>query len=118
MKTLYISRGNNILIETENNTANKLESSRQGIDNLFIAKEPMHVVYGYGEDNEEFDVDTNDIIITFYPKEFKNKALVIKNEKWLENITEYDKAQQEEKERWASINTPIKASDDQYEQVD
>lgn len=101
MKTLYITRSNNILIDAEKNTANKLETSRQGIDNIYVAKEPMHIVYGVGEYKREFDVDTNDIIITFYPKEFKYQAIVVKNNEWVENIFEYEKAEQAEKERWA-----------------
>ena len=91
MKTLYITRGNNILIDTENSAANKIET-----------KEPMHVVFGVGEYSKEFDVDANDIILTFYPKEFKNQAIVVKNAEWLENILEYEKEMEEEKIRWAA----------------
>lgn len=54
----------------------------------------MHIVYGVGEYKREFDVDTNDIIITFYPKEFKYQAIVVKNNEWVENIFEYEKAEQ------------------------
>lgn len=102
MKTLYITRGNNILIDTENSAANKIETCRQGIDCVYVAKEPMHVVYGVGEYSKEFDVDANDIILTFYPKEFKNQAIVVKNAEWLENILEYEKKMEEEKMRWAA----------------
>lgn len=102
MKTLYITRGNNILVDAENNTANRIDTSRQGIDSVYIAREPMHVVFGVGEYSREFDVDVNDIIITFYPKEYKYQAIAIKNSEWLENILEYEKEIQKEKERWAA----------------
>lgn len=49
MKTLYITRGNNIVVDKESNTANKLKTCRQSIDDIFLVKEPMHVVYGSGE---------------------------------------------------------------------
>lgn len=105
MKTLYITRGNNILVDTENNTANRIDTARQGIDNMYVAKEPMHVVYGVGEYHRETDVDANDIIVTFYPSEFKNKMLIIKNPEWVENILDYEAKQQEEKIRWAEAKT-------------
>ena len=107
MKTLYITRSNNILIDTENNTSDKIETARQGIDTVYIAKEPMHVVYGHGEYKREFDVDANDIIITFYPKEFKHQAIVVKHAEWAENILEYAKEMQAEKERWAEANSQL-----------
>ena len=91
MKTLYITRSNNIIIDTENNTVDRIGTSRMGIDSIYVAKEPMHVVYGAGEYQREFDADTNDIIITFYPKEFKNQAIVVKSTEWLENLLEYEK---------------------------
>lgn len=103
MKTLYISRGSNIIIDTENNTANRTEACRQGIDNLFLAEEPMHVVYGYGEFQKECDVEKGDIIVTFYNDSFKNRMIIVKNEEWVENLVEAKKAEQEEKERWAAI---------------
>lgn len=101
MKTLYISRSNNILIDTENNTANKIDTQRQGIDNIYLIKEPMHIVYGCGEYHKELDADKDDIVITFYPKEFENQVIVVKSPEWLANLLEYERVQQEEKERWA-----------------
>lgn len=105
MKTLYITRGNHILIDTENNSANKLESVRQGIDYIFLAEEPMHIVYGYDEAKEEADAEKGDIVVVFYLDDFKKKLIVLKNsEDWANNIIEYKKKQQEEKERWAEAN--------------
>lgn len=101
MKTLYISTNNNILIDTENNTCNTLKRSRQGIDDIFLVKEPMHVIYGYNDKHHEADVEPNDIIVTFYADEFDKRMIVVKNEDWANNLIAYEKKEQEEKERWA-----------------
>ena len=102
MKTLYISGNSNIVIDQENNSCNKLERCRQGIDDIFLIKEPMHVVYGYGEKHHEADVEPNDIVITFYGDEFDTRMIVVKNEDWANNLIAYDKKMQEQKERWAA----------------
>lgn len=102
MKTLYITRGNNIVVDNETNTANRLNEDRSAINAIYLVKEPMHVVYGFGENHTEQDVEEGDIIVVFYDNTFKNQLVVVKNnERWVENIKEYNKEMQAEKERWA-----------------
>lgn len=103
MKTLYLTRGNNIVIDPENESADKLASERVGIDNLFYIKEPMCVVYGYDNKTVSVDVETGDIVIAFYTN-VKNPVVIVKNEQWVENILQLQKEAQEEKERWATAN--------------
>lgn len=105
MKTLYITTGSNILVDHETNTANRLETEITAIDRVYIAEYPMHVVYGSGEYHSEADVEKGDIIVTFYRGSFKNRMVVVKNEQWLENLLQYRKEQQEEKERWANAKS-------------
>ena len=102
MKTLYLTRGANILVDQENNKATRIDSARQGIDYIYLVEEPMHVVYGCGEKHQETDAEKGDIIVTFYNDTFKNELIVVKNEQWRENLNLYNKKIQEEKERWAA----------------
>lgn len=102
MKTLYIANSCNMLIDQENNTVRSLETQREAISRIYLATEPMHVVYGNGEYNKEVDVKKDDLIITFYDDSFKNRMIVVKNKDWVNNIKDYNKRQQEEKEKWAS----------------
>lgn len=102
MKTLYVTRGNNIAIDTETNSVSRLDSARSAIDYIYVAPEQMHVVYECGEYKRELDVEKNDIIITFYESKFKNKIVVVKSEEWYNNIEQYEKELQEEKEKWAA----------------
>lgn len=102
MKTLYVTRGNNILVDNETKECSKMTEERQGIDAIYVAKEPMHVVYGYNNENENVDVEPGDIILKFYVEDFKKKIVVVKNQDWVSNIEAYNKKMQEQKERWAS----------------
>lgn len=101
MKTLYLTRGNNIAVDIETNDVNRINTQRMAIDYVYLADEPMHVVYGDGDVKQEFDVEKDDIIVTFYADAFVNPAIVVKNSAWVENLKEYNKREQEEKERWA-----------------
>lgn len=115
MNTLYITEYSNILVDTENKKANKLPTQRASINQIYLAEEPMHVVYGCGEYHKELDVEKGDIIITFYCKTFKDSIVVVKNEDWLNNLLDYNKRQQEEKERWASVKDAKRCECDQCE---
>lgn len=101
MNTLYVTRGSNILVNTEDNTADRLPTARQGIDYIYYIEEPTHIVYGCGETHCEADAEAGDIAVVFYTDVFKNPLIVVKNEQWAENIIAYRKKEQEEKERWA-----------------
>jgi len=107
MKTLYITRGVGVTIDTESNSIDRNYTARQGIDEIFLIKEPVHVVYCSGEYKKELDAEEGDIVISFYNDLFKNQMIVVKNNKeWVENIVDYEKRQQEEKERWAASKKP------------
>lgn len=105
MKTLYISNNSNILIDTEENTANSLDSQREAIQRIYLAEEPMHVVYGSGEYKREVDVKKDDVIVTFYTDDFENRIVVVKSKDWANNLKKYNKRQQEIKEKWAAAES-------------
>lgn len=102
MKTLYISDGQNIFIDTEENTVNTISGQREAIQRIYLAEEPMHVVYGSGEYKRELDVKKDDLIVTFYTDDFENRMIVVKNKDWVNNLKKYNKHMQEEKEKWAA----------------
>ena len=108
MKTLYITRGNNIVVDTENNTVDRMSCERTAIDDLYRVKEPMHVIYQRGEYKREADVVPGDIVITFYDSDFLHQMIVVKNSDWAEMLDAYEKQQQEEKERWAAEQKKLK----------
>ena len=101
MKTFYISNNGNIAVDTDNNSCGSLSTEREAISRIYLAKEPMHVVYESGEYKKEVDVEKDDIIIVFYDHAFKHKMIVVKNGDWADNIIEYNAEEQKRKEEWA-----------------
>lgn len=110
MKTLYIANGNNICVDVENDTAEMLDSERESIQRIYLAKEPMHVVYTSGEYRREFDVKKDDIIITFYSSDLQERVVVAKSKDWVKNLKEWREREQKLKEEWAEKN--VKCCDD------
>lgn len=101
MKTFYISNNGNIAVDTDNNSCGSLSTEREAISRIYLAKEPMHVVYESGEYKKEIDVEEGDLIVVFYENAFKNKMIVVKNSEWTENLVEYNAEEQKRKEEWA-----------------
>ena len=109
MKTLYISNGSNILIDTEENTANAIDTQREAIQRIYLAEEPMHVVFEgtlNGElHHEETDVKKGEILIVFYLNRYTKKVLcTVKSKEWSANIKNRHEIEQKEKEEWALKN--------------
>ena len=98
MKTLYLaSNGANICIDDEQKTAEWIDSQRESIQRIYLAKEPMHVVYTAGNYKRELDVEENDLIITFYTDDFENRIVSVKSEDWVNNLKKYRAKQEEAK---------------------
>lgn len=104
MKTLYISNNANVLFDAEENTCSSMETQREGIQRIYLAEEPMHVVYSSGEYKREVDVKKDDIVITFYSDDFKERMIVVKSKEWVNNFKAYNKRMQEVREKWAAEN--------------
>ena len=105
MKTMYINQRTNIVVDTEQNSVGCVNRSRVAIEDIYLVKENMHVVYQQGTYKREFDVEPGDIIVTFYADEFDNKIIVVKSSDWKENIINYEAKEEERKLKWAAENT-------------
>lgn len=103
MKTLYLTSNSNIIVNTDDNSVDKIDSERESISRIYMATEPMHVVFGEGEFKKEFDVKKDDIIITFYScgTDWPHRVVVAKSKDWIANFKAYHKAEQKAKEEWA-----------------
>lgn len=91
MKTMYIREGVNMTVDLDTNEISSVPSAREAIQRIYVAPEPMHVVYQSGKYKEEADVEKNDIIVTFYTDEFDKRMIVVKSEEWTKNIEGYEK---------------------------
>ena len=58
------------------------------------------------QDNEDNVTETHvvpgDIIASFYTNDFPNRVVVVKSDKWVENIKTLRANEQKKKEEWAS----------------
>lgn len=95
MKTMFIKEGINMTVDTETNEISSISSAREAIQRIYVAPEPMHVIYQSGKHREEADVEKNDVIVTFYTDEFDRRMIVVKSEEWTKNIEAYEKRMEE-----------------------
>ena len=95
MKTMFIKEGLNMTVDPETNEIGSVSSAREAIQRIYVAPEPMHVIYQSGSRKEEADVETNDVIVTFYTDEFDKRMIVVKSEEWTKNIEAYNKRMEE-----------------------
>lgn len=91
MKTMYIKEGYNMTVDFDTNEVGSITSAREAIQRIYVAPEPMHVVYQSGKRKEEADVEKDDVIVTFYTDEFDKRMIVVKSAEWTQNITNYEK---------------------------
>lgn len=102
MKTLYLTNGSGMYIDTENNTVDKAQGEIERISRIYLMSEPTHIVFGEGEYKRELDAKKDDIVIVFYNRtDFKEQIVIAKSKDWVANIKAYNKAEQERKEEWA-----------------
>lgn len=99
MKTLYLTSNSNIIVNTEDNSVDKIDSERESISRIYMANEPMHVIFGEGEFKKEFDVKKDDIIITFYScgTDWPHRVVVAKSKEWIANFKANHKAEQKQR---------------------
>lgn len=95
MKTMFIKDGLNMTVDHETNEIGSVSSAREAIQRIYVAPEPMHVIYQSGNRKEEANVETNDVIVTFYTDEFDKRMIVVKSEEWAKNIEAYNKRMEE-----------------------
>lgn len=72
------------------------------INTVWVADADMPLEW-YDDDGDKhtINVKKNDIIISFYNRNFKHKIVVANSEGWLDNITAYKEYKEKEKADWA-----------------
>lgn len=101
MKTMYIREGSNMTVDFDTNEVSYIPSAREAIQRIYVAPEPMHVVYQSGNRKEEADVEKDDVIVTFYTDEFDKRMIVVKSAEWTANIAVYEKRMEDAKMKLA-----------------
>lgn len=104
MKKLFITANGAVAFNPDTQEAFTVRNERQSIRNIFLVKEPTHVVYTSGTVKQEVYAEADDIIVEFYSgtEEFSNKIVVVKSAQWVDNLNAYNKAEQKRLEEWAA----------------
>ena len=103
MKKLIIKNGYMFDVDTDANKLQKIQYDRGGIDSVYLIDEERDLFIQDNEDNiTETHVVPGDIIVSFYTDDFPNKVIVVKSDKWVENIKTLRANEQKRKEEWAS----------------
>ena len=107
MKTLYLTDNSaNIIVDKDTDFVGTIPSEdRYDIRSVYLADEPMHVVYQSGEIKEEIDAKKGELIVLFYNNRFNKYHLdTIRTKQWVANIKNRRAIEQKEKEEWAAKN--------------
>lgn len=103
MKKLIIKNGYMFDIDIDANKLQKIQYDRASIDNVYLIDEERDLFIQDNEDNvTETHVVPGDIIVSFYTNDFPNRVIVVKSDKWVENIKTLRANEQKRKEEWAS----------------
>lgn len=103
MKKLIIKNSYMFDIDTDANKLQKIQYDRAVIDNVYLIDEERDLFIQDNEDNvTETHVVPGDIIVSFYTNDFPNRVIVVKSDKWVENIKTLRANEQKKKEEWAS----------------
>lgn len=101
-----------IVFNTETCDVKGLKSEYQPIDSIYIVPEDakLHWENKFKDSIDDVDVNKNDIIITFYNRDFGTDYVVVKSEGLLNAINNYKAADQKRKEEWAAKKTQVTES--------
>lgn len=103
MKKMFISNGNNMVVDTETNEITNLDSCREAISRIYMLDEDIDIIVK--KNNGEcitLKGSTGDLLIIFYEGLFDNPAVLINSKEWRDNIEGYNRKIQKEKEEWAA----------------
>lgn len=95
MKTLLVDAG--YMFNPEDMSMQKVPHKRTGVDRIFLIEEDCIVKLG----DASKEAKAGDFVVTFYEGYFPEKFVVVTCPEWTNNIKEYDRIEQEQKEKWA-----------------
>lgn len=109
MKKIYIVDSARPILVDENDDIQNLTSDREAINRISLLDDDCEIV------SREYDENGNaitkrligkkgQIMIAFYENSFKHKVILVDNEDWVENITEYNKKIEEIKSKSDSVS--------------
>ena len=108
MKTLLVSTDGTVVFNEDEKKLEHIYSTPDRISRMYIAKEPMEVLYNDDGVEVRKPVEKDDIVILFYnTTTYKYPVVVAKCPEWAENVRLYNEREQEEKIKWAEAQSNV-----------
>lgn len=94
-----------IIVDTDTAEVYAINRSARGIDDVYIIPEDANFEWTskmFPDKTICEDVKKDDILITFYDRDFGTDFVIIKSENWLKALNNAKEADQKRKEEWAA----------------
>lgn len=94
-----------IMVDTDTADVYAINRSARGIDDVYVIPEDANIEWTSKFLNDKTfcaDVKKDDILITFYDRDFGTDFVIIKSEDWLKALNNAKEADQKRKEEWAA----------------
>lgn len=94
-----------IIVDVEAAEVEAIERFARGIDDVYVVPEDAHIEWTsklFPDRTIEADVKKDDILITFYDRDFGTDFVIVKSEDWLKALNNAKEADQKRKEEWAA----------------
>lgn len=116
MNKIYITDNSRpILVDNDDNIRSVI-SDREAINRVILLDDDYEIVSGeYNEDGSFITKRQNgkkgQILVSFYEGCYKHKVILIDNDDWAENITEYKKMQEEARSQTNKVSGECECCD-------
>lgn len=94
-----------IIVDTDAAEVQAINRSARGIDEIYVIPEDAHIEWTsklFPDKTVEADIKKDDILITFYDRDFGIDFVIIKSKDWLKALDNAKAADQKLKEEWAA----------------
>lgn len=106
MNTLYITADNYVIVNQNGDIVRDIPIYSPRIRRLFFIKEDTKVQYSVGSADKTLDAKAGDIVLERYDNSYNGERLfIVNNKEWAEAIMQEEEAEQEAKEKWASLHS-------------
>ena len=90
--------------DVQNLQVQSLDSKRMNINDIFIVPFNCEVIVTKKDGVQKLNAKAGQILIVFYHKSLKHRAILVDSAEWIENINAYD-------EFWNKMNSKLGESD-------
>lgn len=116
MNKIYITDNSRPILVDNDDNIRTVTSDREAINRVILLDDDYEIVSGeYNEDGSFITKRQNgkkgQILVSFYESCYKHKVILIDNDDWAENITEYKKMQEGARSKISKVSGECECCD-------